>query len=180
MAIPVLTTLFLLGCAPQYQIDNPYAGGDWKPTTRATANFHTHTTQSDGRFVPSDAIDLYHAHVYEVLAISDHNRVTYPWTELTELTPSIGAVKRMAQGELESKDLTYENRDPEQLGMVALQANEMSRHHHMGSFFHAHPGTTVIASSLTEKLNIAKFLKQWHGSDTWPDGRLIDDIIEVR
>lgn len=37
-----------------------------------------------------------------------------------------------------------------------------------------------IASSLTEKKGVAKFLKEWHGSDTWPDGRLIDDIIEVR
>lgn len=140
----------LVGCSsPKWQIDDPYAGVDWATAKRVKANFHTHTTQSDGRFVPSDAIDWYHAHLYEVLAITDHNRVTYPWTGLTDLEPSDGAKKRLAEGKLESDDLTYENRDPEQLDMVAIQGNEMSRHHHMGSFFNDHGGTGDIDSSLT-------------------------------
>lgn len=37
-----------------------------------------------------------------------------------------------------------------------------------------------VASSLSEKYEIEKFLKQWHGSDIWPDGRNIEDIVEVR
>lgn len=138
----------LAGCAPQWDIENPYAEVDWSSAKRVKANFHTHTTQSDGRFVPSDAIDWYHAHLYEVLAITDHNRVTYPWTDLTSLEPSDGAKKRLAEGKLESEDLTYENRDPGDLGMVALQANEMSRHHHLGSYFNDHGGTADIDSSL--------------------------------
>jgi hypothetical protein len=136
------------GCSPKWEIDDPYASVDWANAKRVKANFHTHTTQSDGRFVPSEAIDWYHAHLYEVLAITDHNRVTYPWTGLTDLEPSDGAKKRLVEGKLESEDLTYEDRDPEALNMVALQANEMSRHHHMGSFFNDHGGTADIDSSL--------------------------------
>jgi len=138
------------GCAQSYwEIDNPYAGVDWKTVKRVKANFHTHTTQSDGRFVPSDAIDWYHAHLYEVLAITDHNRVTYPWTGLTGFEPSERSKQRFEAGDIASDDLTYENRDPKDLGMVAIQGNEMSRHHHMGSFFNDHGGTGDIDSSLT-------------------------------
>lgn len=146
-AIGVTAVMIFTGCS-QYQIQDPYAEVDWSTAKRVKANFHTHTTQSDGRFVPSEAIDWYHAHLYDVLAITDHNRVTYPWESLTDLEPSDGAKKRLKEGKLESKDLTYENRDPEQLGMVALQGNEMSRHHHMGSFFNDHVGTNDIDSSL--------------------------------
>jgi hypothetical protein len=144
----VVAIALLGGCTSKWEIDNPYADVDWTTAKRVKANFHTHTTQSDGRFTPSDAIDWYHVHLYEVLALTDHNRVTYPWKDLTDLEPSDGAKKRLVEGKLESDDLTYENRDPKQLNMVALQANEMSRHHHVGSYFNDHAGTTDIDSSL--------------------------------
>jgi hypothetical protein len=39
-------------------------------------NLHLHTTQSDGRLEPQEAIDLYRDAGYDFLAITDHNRLT--------------------------------------------------------------------------------------------------------
>ena len=40
------------------------------------ANFHLHTTNSDGRRSPEEAIALYREQGYDVLAITDHWKVT--------------------------------------------------------------------------------------------------------
>ena len=40
------------------------------------ANFHCHTTESDGRLDPESAAGLYEYAGYDVLAITDHRTVT--------------------------------------------------------------------------------------------------------
>lgn len=40
------------------------------------ANFHLHTTMSDGRRTPDEAIALYRAHGYDILAVTDHWKVS--------------------------------------------------------------------------------------------------------
>lgn len=47
-------------------------GREWK------GNLHMHTTNSDGRLSPEDAISLYESQGYDFLAISDHFFVTDP------------------------------------------------------------------------------------------------------
>ncbi len=88
---------------------NPYEGVDWEQTGRYKANLHTHTTQSDGRMPPAEVIGHYHQRGYHILAITDHDRCTWPWQKF-------GA-------------------DPAQLGMLAVAGNELSRHHHTLSLF---------------------------------------------
>jgi hypothetical protein len=88
---------------------NPYDGIDWQSATHHKANFHTHTTESDGRLSPQQTIDEYRQRGYGVLAITDHDRNTYPWQKW--------------------------DRDPQALGMVAVSGNELSRHHHTLSLF---------------------------------------------
>lgn len=88
---------------------NPYDGIDWQSAAHHKANFHTHTTESDGRLSPQQTIDEYHQRGYGVLAITDHDRNTYPWQQW--------------------------DRDPQALGMVAVSGNELSRHHHTLSLF---------------------------------------------
>ena len=39
---------------------------------RLKAGFHTHTTNSDGRLSPDEAIALYGANGYDILALTDH------------------------------------------------------------------------------------------------------------
>jgi hypothetical protein len=97
-------------------IGNPYAGINWTTVGLYEANFHAHTNQSDGSMTPAATIDAYRAFGDTVLAITDHNKVTWPWT---------------AYG-----------RDPATLGMVAVQGNEISNCDNIGSYFTGYASTT--------------------------------------
>jgi hypothetical protein len=140
--------LLLFNCGPAWEIQNPYENVNWNHH-QFKANFHTHTTRSDGRMNPQTVIDNYHRLGYHILAITDHNEVTYPWTGFAEMTASKTSLNRMENdpGSMPTA-LIYENRDPRQLGMIDIQANELSRHHHIGSFFNDHNGTTTEDESL--------------------------------
>lgn len=107
---------------PAFVIDNPYAGIDWATVERHRANFHTHTTESDGKASPDAVIDRYHTLGYHVLALTDHDtkgpaKTTWPWSRF--------------------------NRDPAELGIVAIEGNELSRHHHTGSYFSSYGDPNV-------------------------------------
>lgn len=88
---------------------NPYEDIDWERVEQYRMNVHTHTTESDGRLPVDQVIDEYHARNYHALAITDHDRNTWPWTDF--------------------------DRDPDTLGMLAIPGNELSRHHHTLSLF---------------------------------------------
>ena len=88
---------------------NPYADVDWARFKQIKVNLHTHTTESDGRLSPAQVVDEYRARGYHGLALTDHNRNTWPWTAF--------------------------DRDPEAVGMLAIAGNELSRHHHALSLF---------------------------------------------
>ncbi len=42
------------------------------------ANFHTHTTESDGRATPEEAMKQYREAGYDILALTDHRKITRP------------------------------------------------------------------------------------------------------
>ncbi len=88
---------------------NPYADVDWDEVTQYKANLHTHTTNSDGAMKPEKVMDEYRKRGYNALAITDHNRNTWPWTAY--------------------------DRDPAAIQMLAISGNELSRHHHTLSLF---------------------------------------------
>lgn len=93
---------------------NPYSGVQWDRWKQHKANFHTHTTMSDGLYTPAGAIDLYKVGGYDILALTDHDyflyeRCTWPWTDY--------------------------GRDPDDVDMLAIQGMELSYHHHMLSLF---------------------------------------------
>jgi hypothetical protein len=147
--LAVVFILAIAGCQSGWDISNPYEGVDWAGYNQYKGNFHTHTTNSDGRMNPQAVVDKYHELGYEILAITDHNEVTYPWTGFTGIEPSTTSVNRMESApETMPENLVYEDRDPVAMGMIAIQANELSRHHHMGSYFNDHNGTTTEAASL--------------------------------
>jgi hypothetical protein len=113
----VLAALLLTGCAGDQSaaladnvlVVNPYANVNWATATQHKGNLHTHTTQSDGAMDPARVIREYADRGYSVLALTDHNRNTWPWIEY--------------------------GREPEAWGMLAIPGNELSRHHHTGSLF---------------------------------------------
>lgn len=115
-------------------VGDPYAESVWSGD-RQKANLHTHTTVSDGEFHPHKVIDMYREDGYQILALSDHNRVTYPWTALPGLSISSLTERRIEAGELDPGSLQFESRNPDNLGMVAITGNELSSNHHKVSLF---------------------------------------------
>lgn len=144
--------IFAISCSSQWDIQNPYSQVDWQNHQQYKASLHVHTTRSDGGLNPHQVVDRYHELGYQILALTDHNGVTYPWTSFSQLSPSRRNLERMG-----ADALVYEDRDPKSLGMIAIQANELSSHHHMGSFFNDHVRPAYderITYSITEEESI--------------------------
>ena len=121
----------LTGCvsrAPEWNIQNPYATVDWTRCRQYKANFQINTSMSDGALSPQEVIDRYHALGYSILSLTDHDtwgpdvdpshperhKTTWPWQAF--------------------------DRDPETLGMVAVEGNEITNQHDnhwstFGSYF---------------------------------------------
>lgn len=135
LLIIVASGMFFQGCAPKWEIDNPYKNVDWENHLRYKANLHTHTTRSDGSLSPQEVVDRYHTLGYKILAITDHNEVTYPWNAFSTLEHSNSAKQKLEEGRIDSSAVKYEDRDPELLNMYAIQGNEVSSPHHLGSYF---------------------------------------------
>lgn len=152
----VIFGFLISGCTPKWEIENPYVGVDWDHHNRYKANLHTHTTRSDGRMSPHKVVDSYHKLGYKILALTDHNEVTFPWTSFSTMSPSEGAKKRVERGEISQTELEYEDRIPSELEMFAIQGNEVSAPHHTGSFFTAYqqrPGDENVALEAIGKMN---------------------------
>lgn len=143
--LPILASTILLvisiSCKPEFKIDNPYEKVDWKEYGRFKGELHTHTTRSDGHLSPNEVVDRYHDLGFSILAITDHNEVTFPWQEFSSFKAN-DRVSERREKEMyylpDEKIYNYENRDPDSLGMIAIQGNEISHHHHMGSYFCDH------------------------------------------
>lgn len=109
-SIPVLLILLTLPCAVFAQtLVNPYEGIDWESINQYRANLHTHSTESDGALPPETVIDEYSNRNYDILSLTDHRTVTYPWQNW--------------------------GRDPVALGMLDISGCEYSNHNHLNGFF---------------------------------------------
>lgn len=136
-AVPFMTVMLFQFCtSPGVEINNPYQSIDWENAVQHKANFHTHTVRSDGSLNPQVVVDEYHAMGYSILAITDHNEVTYPWTAFSAMEPSSTSLGRLEENpDRYEQPFVFEDRDPSALQMIAIQANEVSAPHHTGSFF---------------------------------------------
>lgn len=149
--IILLIIFSLASCTPRWHIVNPYENVDWETYTQYKANFHTHTTVSDGAMNPHEVVDRYHELGYDILAITDHNSVTYPWTGFQQMEASSRSRERKESNpDLMPESLVFESRNPVVLDMIDIEANELSRHHHIGSFFNNTNRTSTEIESLEE------------------------------
>ncbi len=107
----LFTVLLLSSCgktADTHLVFNPYEGVDWHAHEQVKGNLHTHTSRSpcaDG--TPHDVVDLYHELGYGILALTDHDLITYPW-------------------DFFAYSASFEDRDPDELGMLAIPGNELT------------------------------------------------------
>jgi len=113
---------------------NPYESVDWERAGHHKGNFHCHTTVSDGRGAPHQMVDEYRRQGFTVLTLSDHHGVTFPWTEFDQFEPSALARRRAADGRIDPLE-EFQNRDPDELGMVAIPGGELAANHDYLSLF---------------------------------------------
>lgn len=89
---------------------NAYSNVNWNTTNRYKANFHTHTSQSfDTQYSTSTVVDRYKNAGYKILALTDHDANSYPWTMF------------------DLYNAEAEPRNPADMGMLAIPGNELSK-----------------------------------------------------
>ena len=96
---------------------------------------------SDGKVDPAGVIDMYHDHGYKILALTDHDTkklevTTWPWKDF--------------------------DRDPGELGMIAIEGNEISRLHHINSLYSDYGDSKVnteeeVFQQIAERDGLAAF-----------------------
>jgi len=114
LIVLILLIAVIVGKPSGIPVDNPYKDVDWTSCGQYKANMHTHTKVGGTSLDPAEVIDMYRDHGYRILALTDHDTnnvadTTWPWQDF--------------------------GRDPEQLGMVAIQGNEISKLHHINSYY---------------------------------------------
>ncbi|MFO7814640.1 MAG: hypothetical protein R6V14_02690 [Halanaerobiales bacterium] len=107
-------------------IVNPYRDIDWDNINYYKANLHTHTEESDGFHSVKRVIFAYDRNDYDILAITDHNLYTWPWSDYID------------------------NSEENELGITAINGSEISNTHHIGSYFNDY---SKEAESETKVLN---------------------------
>lgn len=95
ISVFLLSLILVISCAENQAgsrvviTDDPYEGIDWDAVLRLKSSLHVHTVNStiehgleEGTTVtPAEQIARYEELGYDVLAITDHDYVTYPWEE---------------------------------------------------------------------------------------------------
>lgn len=152
-------------------IHNPYEGVDFESVNHFKANLHTHTKESDGSSFPGQVI--YHYHLignYSILAITDHNKNTWPWTRWIAEVP----ISRSSSSELYAR-----------MNMLAVSGNELSLGHHRGSWFNDFSGGGFFMRfafwqiARNDGLSIFYHPGRYDKSDKWYEGYFerFDDVL---
>lgn len=156
--MPFLLFCIQAGYAQRVELTiNAYEEINWSTTKYYKANLHTHTRVSDGDLRPHEAVDQYYQTGYHILSLTDHipswdgnnpdNILTWPWTGFSGLTSAV------------QHDASWQDRDPDELGMLAVQGSEQSEGHHRGSYFTniSDPGGDLHSSfqTITEQDGLA-------------------------
>jgi len=120
-------------------IVSPYNGVDWHNFGQYKAALHVHTTNSDGLNTFSQVIEDHYEKDFDILAVTDHNRVTVDW---------VSARNGLSQ-ERFAAITAGEGRDGR--GMLQVPyANEQSNSDHINSFFinYNNPGGISLRNNI--------------------------------
>ncbi len=121
---------------------NPYEKVDWSTFTQHKAALHVHTLQSDGYHMLDEVVEAYRDAGFTILAISDHDwnrpnaRVTWGHISKGMASPYPKDPKPHnypANPTWPWPD--YGGPKPEAVGMLGIQANELTFRHHINSYF---------------------------------------------
>ncbi|MDR2713579.1 MAG: fibronectin type III domain-containing protein, partial [Clostridiales bacterium] len=76
----------------QYTITNPYENVNWTEYGQYKANFHAHSTNSDGGNLTADMVEDHYAKGFDILSMTDHDYTTASWD--TVARGSISAARK--------------------------------------------------------------------------------------
>lgn len=121
---------------------NPYKFVDFETVNKYKANYHTHTTRSDGTETPAEKIEAYANYDYDILALTEHDTMapniggqastgitTWPWSDFLEDGESNPILPTAYKGygcevyEVNSKTI------------MGVEGNELSSNDHRVSLF---------------------------------------------
>ena len=149
----LLTPIFLLiSCQSESNriFWSPYADLNWSEIGHYDSEFHTHPGMGGYEYDPHQVVDRYHEEGYKILTLAEHSThipqdymdTIYPWTELSQIYERIKDVSHPSRDYTfeEIHNEPWEDRDPVELGMVSVEGNELSGHHHTISVFNLWSG----------------------------------------
>ena len=108
-----------------YTITNPYENVDWYSTHQFKADFHAHSTNSDGSNLTREMVEDHYKKDYDILAMTDHDYTTENWDKVAR-----GPINPERKTEIEAGVARGGK------GMIELEfTNEQSVVDHINSFF---------------------------------------------
>ncbi len=110
-------------------IINPYQDINWDNINYYKANLQTHTENSDGFHSVKRVILAYNSNNYDILAITDHNTYTWPWSDYID------------------------DPDEKELNNTPINGSEISNTHHIGSYFNDYSGDTNSEIKALDEIN---------------------------
>ena len=129
-----------------YFIVNPYTTVEWDSFDQYKADFHSHTTESDGGNTAAEMIEDHYAKGFDILAITDHNFTNTEWDRTDRPTD-----KEYLTSERLEEISSGVDRDGR--GMVAVTySNEQSKSDHLNTFwsdFNNQSGATLESNIAT-------------------------------
>lgn len=125
-----------------YTIVSPYENVDWEEFGQYKADFHAHSTNSDGGNLTKDMVEDHYAKGFDILAMTDHNYLTKSWDQTAK-----GPMDKARYDEI----IAGVDRDGK--GMIDIyNSNEQSRTDHINSFwadFNNNSGATMASTNET-------------------------------
>lgn len=112
-----------------YFIVNPYSTVNWASFGQYKADFHSHTTESDGGNTAAEMIEDHYAKGFDILAITDHNFLNTAWDRTDRPADKVYLTsERLAEISLGT--------DRDGRGMVAVtNSDEQSQSDHLNTFW---------------------------------------------
>lgn len=113
-----------------YTITNPYETVNWDSYSQFKADFHSHTTASDGTSTLKEMIEAHYDRGFDIVAVTDHGTSSYSWSQ-----PNFIPAFKVAVALVKDRGEKIEVLDPN--GGTAANGNAYSyKESEQGDFYH--------------------------------------------
>ena len=122
---------------------NPYQNVDWETYGQYKADFHAHSTNSDGSHTTAQMVDDHYAKGFDILAMTDHDYTTFSWNTVDRGALSLSRAVQIETGAGRAGN-----------GMIGIfPANEQSAVDHINSFWASYNNTGQGGLTAVDKMS---------------------------